>query len=409
MLNRYTTLSTKWFARVLAVAMASLVLAAAPKGEPQTPVEYLDLYLELEASLTNFEGSLDERLAGVPSPQPAPLYGGTTKLATSNRNQYLLAPYLPWAVWVELERLQAVGVRAIVVDVNFPLLHQPYHPDAADREKYLNFYRWVADEIRRPGLKLIVSSWVNVATPPIQAYYEQLSWNEYVDGRMDVARTIAREMQPDYLLLGSEPDVEAMMSGQPIDNPESATEMLTSILDGLEAAGVRTMPVGAGIGTWQASYQDFVSSYSANTSLDFIDFHIYPTGLDFLSRIEVIANTAREHGKSVSMSESWLYKVRESELGGSIGNIAFQRDMYSFWSPLDRQFMAIVAKLAKVEGLLFAAPFFTDYFYDYLDYETVKDLSFQERLSMHTRNWITNMGQGTLTETGLEYQSAITP
>jgi hypothetical protein len=45
------------------------------------------------------------------------------------------------------------------------------------------------------------------------------------------------------------------------------------------------------------------------------------------------------------MGEAWLYKAGVSEL--SPGNIVnsqeiYSRDVYSFWSPLDRQFLVLL-------------------------------------------------------------------
>ena len=386
----------------LAVAIASTAALHAQSGAPP---EYQDLYVELDSILSDFQ---PDRQRSAATSTVSPHFGGTSKLATSNRNEYLLAPYLPLAVRIELDRLKELGVTAIVVDINFPILYGPYHNDPVVRQKYLNFYRFVASEVRARGLKLIVSSWVNVATPEIQKFYNTLSFGQYAFGRMDVARTIAKELKPDYLLLGSEPDVESMMTGQPTDNPVYSVGLINAILSNLEKAGVRTMPVGAGIGTWQASYMDFVEAYCA-TSLDYIDFHIYPIGLDFLPRINEIVETAKSHGKGVSASESWLYKVRESELGGSIGSLAFQRDLYSFWAPLNNQFIEMLVDVSRTHGLLFSAPFFTDYFYDYVNYDEAqqKNLTFEQQLSQHTTNWVTNLSAGKLTETGQAYKNAI--
>lgn len=67
-------------------------------------------------------------------------------------------------------------------------------------------------------------------------------------------------------------------------------------------------------GTW-----DDISYFKALadiTELDYLDLHIYPIQRDFvMPRVMQLAALARQHNKSVSIGEAWLYKVSERELG----------------------------------------------------------------------------------------------
>lgn len=68
-------------------------------------------------------------------------------------------------------------------------------------------------------------------------------------------------------------------------------------------------------------------------------------------------------------SESWLYKARASELGGEPINPAFlARDVYGFWKFLDSQFLDLLAITAHKNNYAIIAPFWSIYFFAYLDY-----------------------------------------
>ncbi len=68
-------------------------------------------------------------------------------------------------------------------------------------------------------------------------------------------------------------------------------------------------------------------------------------------------------------SEAWLYKAQASELGGTpTGSEFFARDTYSFWENLDSQFLNIYAINAHKNNYSVIAPFWSNYFFAYLDY-----------------------------------------
>ena len=72
---------------------------------------------------------------------------------------------------------------------------------------------------------------------------------------------------------------------------------------------------------------------------------------------------------SIFNSESWLYKARVSELGGPPINPALLvRDAYSFWEPLDKQYLDVLAITAHKANYSIVSPFWSNYFFSYLDY-----------------------------------------
>jgi fibronectin type 3 domain-containing protein len=68
------------------------------------------------------------------------------------------------------------------------------------------------------------------------------------------------------------------------------------------------------------------------------------------------------------MSECWSYKQRESELGSSPAEI-YARDVFSFWAPIDVQFLDAMVNWAYWRKLEFMTPYWTQYLRSYIDYD----------------------------------------
>ncbi len=168
------------------------------------------------------------------------------------------------------------------------------------------------------------------------------------------------------------------------------------------------MLIGAGAGTWNDL--DYVKSLARDTDLDYIDIHIYPA--NFLKEANAIADIARAYNKRLIIGEAWTYKVYDSELG-DLGNVAMQakvfgRDVYSFWEPLDSRFLEILVKLASYKGYEFISPFWSKYFFGYLDYEAVgKNLTYRQLTQLSNQKASQDILNHKLSDTGLTYQKLI--
>ena len=77
--------------------------------------------------------------------------------------------------------------------------------------------------LRAAGLKLIIEN-NTLLTTDVQAgwdvapFYATLDWTQYQQARAQTALTVARLMQPDYLIVVEEPNTEAFTSGQSLAN-----------------------------------------------------------------------------------------------------------------------------------------------------------------------------------------------
>ena len=115
---------------------------------------------------------------------------------------------------------------------------------------------------------------------------------------------------------------------------------------------------------------------AAKSRLNFIDLHVYPINLTFLNDTITLIDLAQSAGKPVTMCEAWLEKRRDTEFTGvgvASNDFIFARDPFSFWAPLDQQFLTAFAKLAWWKQLKVFSPFWSGYFHAYLNYNSAYD------------------------------------
>lgn len=378
-----------------------------PPLQDWIPPAYQDLYDALDSKTEEFDTTIASQWNGSYYPVA---FSSLLSSATSHRGQELLNPSVYWGVSLQLNRLEALGLKAITVSIGFPLLDSNFTTDPGDFQGYIDFYRTLADDIRSLGLKLIVENgilfpeWTDL---PIGPYYQNLTEDEYRKGRLRHIETVAREIQPDFMTIGSEPDTEEMITGQPVATPAAWADQVTFILDGLEAAGIQDIPIGAGVGTWDPDYDSYASNLAA-TNLSLIDMHIYPINYDLLDRALTIADIAHASGKNVSMTEAWLYKVRDLELIlGLSYNEVYARDAWSFFAPLDQAFLRSIVNLSHYEQLEFMSPFWEKYFFAYLDYNDTIGLTWEEIQELSALAAADAMLNNVYSDTGIAYSIAI--
>jgi hypothetical protein len=215
------------------------------------------------------------------------------------------------------------------------------------------------------------------------AYYQSLSFTTYEQRRSANIVTIAQYVQPDYLIVQSEPDTEARDDYRPeLNTPATDLAMVQLFVNNLNAAhlpGLHTsIKLGSGMGAWQANWQEYLGSPGAGTGLlgisglDDIDNHVfYLTGqssaglaseLDASMQIIAAAHAA---GKLASIGQCWPHKsliVGESNLDVTA------RDNFDFWAPLDQQFIPIMFELANQGSLEYLSAFNDGEFWAYEPY-----------------------------------------
>jgi hypothetical protein len=247
-----------------------------------------------------------------------------------------------------------------------------------------------------------------MTSPAMMAHYRTLTYEQYVRGRIETVAVIAAALRPDYLTVGSEPDIEALFTGQPVNDVVTSTAIVNAMVGTVRWLGVHDVKIGAGVGTWQEGYEDFVRSYCLDTSLDYIDVHLFPINFDFLERAVRIADLAQSLGKPVTIGQAWLYKTSAQELQTGVGvDTAHTRDQYGFWEPLDGKFVEMLVRLAQVKRYAFVTPFWSRYFFAYLDYGEVRTWTPEQTLIQILGTAAENMVNGRYTSTAARYAAAI--
>lgn len=350
----------------------------------------------------------------------------STDLLSANDNrglQGLLNPRTMDGVRREMDAIaKRLGVQAITMSVNFPTLYQPfyqYNKDPDDYGKVLSFYKSVMAEARKLGLKVVIESAVvfpmEARDLPLGSYYATLSEGALIAGRAQVALAIAKELQPDWLNLGSEPDTQAALLGHRQTFPaQEYAKIISNVVTELRKAGVSGKPlIGAGVGTWDPNATGFVKAL-AGTGVDYIDLHVFALNGDFVNSTLACLDAAQAAGKGVGISETWLKKVSDSEMqgGGQFHTVRTLRQaavssFYSFWEPLDARFLEVMVKLAYWKNLYYLSPMSSNLLFAYSDYSRSQGLDLRGSRRLNNEAEMGALRSGSLSVSGKAYATAI--
>jgi hypothetical protein len=364
------------------------------------PLKYRALYSRLESNLNDYEKWLDSKKT-VETGEIT--FAAELLPANANRGPDLLKPESIDGVSLYLDRLEALGVRGVTIAVGYPLYLQEFD----HYQDYVDFYKRVVEEARKRGMKVDVKIGVifsGAAFSKLNLNYSVLTFEEYKVNKKRMVVNIIRDLHPDYLTIGAEPDTEHDLLGlDELVKPEKYTELVNYVLEGIEKGNTK---LGAGIGNW--GNLDYVKRFCNETSLDFIVIHVYPVFGNLLYNIDKISEIARQYGKKIIMDEAWLYKVDKPVLNIAASAEVFRLDGFSFWAPLDQKFLAVIAKAAKVNGIEYVSPFWSTYFFAYVDYDwNTARLTYFELSEAVNREAIKNIVSGKFSSTGEFYRKLI--
>ncbi len=414
------------FAMLWLSGAASSALAEAPKA----PKAYADLYMQLEAKLRRTSERIDRQWDKSIAPVD---FSAEMLTANSNRGVQLLQPVALSGVRLEMQRLAELGVKAVTLSINFPVLYEPFHQfNGTDYQAFLDFYKRVVEDARTRKLKVIIEMGSGIF-PGVysrgsglnaKGFYAKIKSNdEYRDQRTAMALAIAQELRPDYLSLGEEPDTEAKLTGLRVNDPRTCTQIVAYEVKKLREVGIGTMKIGAGVGTWQRQADDWVRRDARDTGVDYIALHVYPVNslspsgrYDLLWQLFTLTDIAAASGKPVGVGECWLHKTRDRELQ-RINSVTdptlFERDIYSFWEPLDAEFLRVMVKGAHWKRFAFLSPFWTRMLYGgYVDYDEAQRVTRGPEgavrlFALSNRKAAEGLKAGTFSQTGQVYRRMI--
>lgn len=113
--------------------------------------------------------------------------------------------------------------------------------------------------------------------------------------------------------------------------------------------------------------------------------------------------------KPLVEDETWLSKSDRAGRPG-VGNPVIEQKIknWSFWEPLDEQYLSAMTTYARDHGFAFMSPFSTDLFAGYLRWTPARQaLTKGQVAALTAKVQMTNLATGTLSPTGLAYQAAI--
>jgi hypothetical protein len=299
-----------------------------------------------------------------------------------------------------LNRLQTMGFKGVVIAIKFPLLK----PDFPQSSQYLQFYQQIVAECHKRNMKVLVECGAIFSGTPyssVQVDWSQYTTQSFLQGLENQLLLVASEIKPDYLTLANEPETDEALTGLTI-SPVIWGNFIADTVSKVDRSN--GILVGAGTGTWENPA--YINQLFNMPGLDYIDLHVYPmsTDAELLQRALDWATEARADGKRVTISECWLWKASPDELGNGLGNTdeIMDRDVYSFWEPLDARYIQDIMKLAYVSGMDFVSFFWMRNFFDYLDYNTIpQNLTTPELNSLINQAYVNNVLDGSLSLLGL--------
>lgn len=362
---------------------------------PAAPDEYRSLYHQLDEQMGEVENQI-ARWGKSPGNQAV---GFSAELLAANGNlgEHLLTPQALMASRMLLDRLREMGFRSVNIEIKYPML-LPAFPRSAE---YLYFYKQIVAGARKRGLMVTIecgTTFSEDAFSVTQVDYSPLTLAQFQRDIHQMAQLIIDELQPAYLSVLDEPDTQSKNTGLDL-TVENYRELLQGALQGVKPRSTR---IGAGAGTW--SDLRYFEMLALQPDLDFIDLHVYPIGGGLMThKIEAIARLAAQNKKRLAVGEAWLYKAAAQEMGHDMAAAAriFQRDVYSFWQPLDIRFIEALARVAEHYHFEFCNYFWTRNFFGEIEYnQPTKDLTPKQAFDLIRQTAGPNVAAGKLTATG---------
>jgi hypothetical protein len=372
--------------------MAVTTFAPAPSNVPAT---YESLYQGLASDIATDAALINAQWTGAKYP-----VNYSASLTSANDNNGLLTNFTNLtAVNQELNGLQALGINAVMVTVGFPIFDQNFYEFIGQTssqaqktvQNYQTFYQLVAQDIHgrkdsygKPMRMTVEANPLLTldnpgATLNAAGYYQSLSFTTYEQRRSASTVTVAQYVQPDYLIVQSEPSSDAGNDYRPeLNTPATDVSMVQQIVTNLENANIpglhSTIMLGSGMGTWQASWQQYLGTPGTATGLlgiaglDGIDNHVYyltgqqsSSGLNSELSVSLqMIGSAHAAGKFASIAEFWPNK---SLIVGESNIDVEARNTFALWAPLDQEFMPMMFKLANTNSLEYLSAFNDELFF----------------------------------------------
>jgi len=391
---------------VFAILLIGLLILSPVASSPDVqqydftvPSEYQGEYSALQRIL----GSFNSSLGSLTPPENSFVYATELLPANGNRGPALLQPNNLNSVAANLNALQAMGIRGVTIAIGYPLL-DPSFPNSA---QYLSYFEQVVSMVHARGMKVLIESQIlfaNTPYSPLTFDWAGLTYSQYVTNHIAQDQLIISRIRPDYLELGVEADTEAYLSGYTqLHTPAGWTSYIEELLSSLNKGNTKLV---AGAATWLGT--SYLTGFANDPRLDMISTHVYPIYGQNLQTLLAIGKIAQQDNKRLAIDEAWEEKVLQptGRAGGIGGPSITQQDVFSFWSPIDSEFLTLITKFGKTFPVEYFSPFNEWYFFAYLNWTPTLDAEGYFQLSQQLYPAaVQNMNSGSLTPTGQIYSN----
>ena len=186
------------------------------------------------------------------------------------------------------------------------------------------------------------------------------------------ATLIYREIKPDYLTLVNEPVWFLRETLHLAFSSDELAGWIGELSSHLKSTGASPNTLlGAGAELWEP--ETYVLKFAKQANLDYVDIHRYALrvkGEGSVAKLATLVHKIREvrPGMRITIGETWLMKD-----GGEAPKVSgyqdiFARNDFSFWSPLDEQFLNLLVGFGQKENISAVVPFFSQYFFSYFTF-----------------------------------------
>ncbi len=123
------------------------------------------------------------------------------------------------------------------------------------------------------------------------------------------------------------------------------------------------------------------------------------------------ATMAHAAGLPITMSETWCKKISAAQLAGIVGALNDQAvdalGMFSFWAPLDQQYLQAVVNMSQAGQFLYVSPFWTELYFANLDYGVYGAQTTDQVMIAAQKAAGAARGSGSFSSVGLAWESMI--
>lgn len=248
----------------------------------------------------------------------------------------------------------------------------------------IEFYQRLAREIHSRNMKLYVEHFINVpfepnvpsgshadkALPAIKDLKDDPQGRqEFLNILEQENALIYREIKPDYLTLIDEPRITINRMLHLSISADELADWVGKVTTHLKRTGASPNTLlGAGALIWEP--EELALKFAQQTNLDYVDIHLYYLtfkGEDHASKLATLVWKIREArpNMKITIGEAWLLKFGAEGPNVTTPQDIVLRDNFSFWSPLDEQFLTLLMGIAQRENISVVAPTGSQHFFTY--------------------------------------------